>query len=79
MLLAMVMGSIVHLSMHAVLLQMEYKSHTFSGVTVIHWLLLSFDTGSVKAGEEGEEMVQATLDHETVYDPIDEYELELQN
>ena len=34
-----------------------------------------FITGSVKSREEGEEMVQATPDHETVYDPIDEYEM----
>ena len=57
--------------MHAVLLQMEYKRHT------IHWLLLPFDTGNVKSREEGREIVQATLDHETVhvYDTIDEYQM----
>ena len=43
--------------------------------TYVHWLLLPVVTGSVKSREDGEEMVQATLDHETVYDTIDEYEI----
>ena len=41
----------------------------------IHGLLLPFVTGSVESREEGEGMVQATPDHETVYDTIDEYEM----
>ena len=59
--------------MHAV--QMEYIHFQVCKYAWIHWLLLPFNTGSVKSREEGEEMVQATPDHETVYDTIDEHEM----
>ena len=56
--------------MHAV--QMEYIHFQVYMDTLA---AVPFITGSVKSREEGEEMVQATPDHGTVYDPIDEYEI----